>query len=261
MIDKEFTKKVQDFLMQENRTDEQIIEGANLLFRINKNKALYQLVIRNPKRREKKVVYELNKHLKYRLDGLTLNEVRKMDKSVTCEIDKLIAENNTKAADNGADQTDNGELKLGKRKDHDQLPPEIQALWDINAQRYKSIKEARATVEQLDMPCDRYEYLKFMNEAYTAYKTDMAKYDSYKIGDDKEATSTDAVISSARAYISKNRRKYEELLETENNEDIEKLHDKIQARVDILVSNNAAISSELAEWLRNKNFDFANESK
>ena len=55
------------------------------------------------------------------------------------------------------------------------------------------------------MPCDRYEYLKFMNEAYIAYKTDMLKYDTYDINDAKGANS-DAEISSARAYISRYRK-------------------------------------------------------
>lgn len=257
MIDRNFTKKVQEFLLLETRSDEQIIEGATLLLRINKNKALFQQVVRNPKRHEKKVIYELNKHLKYRLDGLTLNDVRKMDKKVTSDIDRMLDEGEPQTSDSDADQADTSKPKLGKRADHDNLPPEIQGLWDINAQRYKKIKEARATVETLEMPCDRYEYLKFMSEAYAAYKKDMAIYDNYKADTGDNVSHNDINISSVRAYISRNRKKYEELAKAEDKSDeINELHEKIQQRVDTLMENNAAISGELAEWLNANNFEF-----
>ena len=264
MIDNQFTKLIQDFLQLGNRTEVQITEGAGLLLRINKNRAMHQRILRNPKRMEKKVVYELSKHLKYRLDGLTLAEVGKMDKKVTFQIDAMIAEGmpETDAADDGRDAS---QPRLGKRADHDSLPPEIQGLWEINAERYKSIKEARATVETLDAPCDRYEYLKFMSEAYAAYKRDMAKYDAYKPGleDGKDAGNTDAAVSSARAYISKARKKYDGLLADADTEELGKLHEKIQQRVDILIDCNAALSDELVQWLIDNNFGitYGNEAE
>ena len=258
MIDNKFTKQIQDYLMQEEKTAEQIIAGATLLFRINKNKALYQRIIRQPLRFEKKVAYELNKHLKYRLDGLTLNEVRILDKKVIADVDKMIddgepdSETNTETEE---DEIDTSKKKLGKRADHDKLPPEIQSLWDINAKRWTAIKEARATIEGITMPCDRYEYLKFMNEAYIAYKTDMLKYDTYDINDAK-GTNSDAEISSARAYNSRYRKKYDDLLTNDaSTEDINELHEKIQQRVDLLMHHNAALSGELADWLHNNNFE------
>lgn len=153
------------------------------------------------------------------------------------------------------DEIDTSKKKLGKRVDHDKLPPEIQSLWDINAKRWTAIKEARATIEGITMPCDRYEYLKFMNEAYIAYKTDMLKYDTYDINDAKGANS-DAEISSARAYISRYRKKYDDLLTNDaSTEDINELHEKIQQRVDLLMHHNAALSGELADWLHNNNFE------
>lgn len=265
MIDEKFTREIQKFLLLEERTEKQIIEGAGLLLRINRNKAMHQQILRNPKRKEAKVVYELNKHLKYRLDGLTLAEVGRMDRKVTAQIDAMIAEGKPETDGDGADQCDTAQPRLGKRADHDTLPPEIQGLWEINAERYKSIKEARATVETLDAPCDRYEYLKFMNEAYAAYKRDMAKYDAYKPGleDGKDAGNTDAAVSSARAYISKARKKYDGLLADADTEELGKLHEKIQQRVDILIDCNAALSDELVQWLIDNNFGitYGNEAE
>ena len=265
MIDEKFTQQIQRFLLLENRTEEQIIEGADLLLRINRNKAMHQQILRNPKRKEQKVVYELNKHLKYRLDGLTLAEVGRMDRKVTAQIDAMIAGGKPETDDDGADERDASQPRLGKRADHDSLPPEIQGLWDINAERYKNIKEARATVETLDAPCDRYEYLKFMSEAYAAYKRDMAKYDAYKPGLDegKAAGGNEAAVSSARAYISKARKKYDGLLADGDNEELEKLRGKIQQRVDLLVDCNAALSDELVQWLVDNNFgiNYGNEGE
>ena len=255
MIDKKFTEQIQKFLLLEDRTGEQVIKGADLLLRINKNRAMHQRIVRNPKRMEQKVVYELNKHLKYRLDGLTLAEVHRMNRTVTAKVDTLIAEGKPDTDGGGASQPDASQPRLGKRADHDTLPPEIQGLWEINAERYKAIKEARATVETLDAPCDRYEYLKFMNEAYTAYKTDMAKYDAYKAGDGTEKhAGADTSVQSARAYVSKARKKYDELLAAGGGEEADRLHEKIQQRVDILMDYNAAVSDDLAAWLHANNF-------
>lgn len=258
MIDNKLTKEIQELLSLEALSTSDILHGADILLRINRNRALYQLILRNPKRYEKKLVYELNKHLAYRLDGLTLQEVRDMDKEVTTEVDALIAEgegvpeteeNKEAAADN-----DTTNPKRGRRADHASLPVEIQALWDKNADRYNKIKEARATVETLSMACDRYEYLKFMKEAYAAYKMDMQKYDDYKAGTEKKEPTIK--VSSARAYISKNIPKYESLSASPDTaEQAAALKEKIQQHVDALLNAGEALGDRLVERLTQYDFD------
>lgn len=256
MIDNKLTIEIQTLLQKETLDAEEIRHGAELLLRINRNRALNQLINRNPKRYERKLVYELNKHLAYRLDGLTLQEVRSMDKEVTAVVDALIEEGKPEEDDDEPLTDGNAATpKLGKRADHDTLPAEIQALWTRNAERWKKIKEARATVETLEMACDRYEYLKFMKEAYTAYKTDMAKYDEYtEDGEGKKDAS--AKVSSARSYISKNRPKYEELASSADTaEQAAALKEKIQQRVDTILNASEALSDDLKAWLVKFNFD------
>lgn len=255
---KKLTKEIQDFLSLEERTEQQILQGAMILLRINRNRVLNQQICRRPKRFEKKLVYELNKHLAYRLDGMTLQEVRRMDGEVLNNVDEILDKGKPDEdgdVDNQNDDTAGRQPKLGRRADHAALPPEIQALWDRNAGRWKKIKEARATVETLDMPCDRYEYLKFMKEAYTLYKQDMAKYDSYKTDASPAASTPDKEISSARAYISKQRKNYENLLAEDLTDKAAALKEKLQQRVDVLLNNKAALSSDLKVWLTEHNFD------
>lgn len=255
MIDNELTKEIQTFIAIEEKTEQDIRKAAETLLRINRNRALNQLINRNPKRYEKKVVYELNKHLAYRLDGLTLQEVRKMDKEVTAKVDTLIAEGKPEEDGDEEQADDNADTpKRGRRADHDTLPAEIQALWTRNAERWKKIKEARATVETLDMACDRYEYLKFMKEAYTAYKTDMERYDTYKADEaDDDGTIN---VHSARAYISKNRSRYERLAaDADKAEQRAELREKMQQRVDIVLNAGEALSEATMEWLRKFDFD------
>lgn len=256
MIDNKLTKEIQELLAKEALSTSDILHGADILLRINRNHALYQLMLRNPKRYEKKLVYELNKHLAYRLDGLTLQEVRDMDNKVITEVDALIAEGEpeTEEGKETADDNDTTTPKRGRRADHASLPVEIQALWDKNADRYKKIKEARATVETLEMACDRYEYLKFMKEAYAAYKTDMQKYDDYKA--DAEEKKPTIKVSSARAYISKNCPKYETLSTSPDTaEQASALKEKIQQRVDAILNAGEALSDGLAAWLTQHDFD------
>lgn len=244
MLDDKFTKDIQAFVSLPDRTEDDIRRGAELLLRINRNQALYQQIFRRPRRMEEKLVYELNKHLKYRLDGLTLQEVRRMNRDVTEKVDRLLSEpEKEKTGSRDTAKT------LGRRPDHDSLPAEIRQLWDDNAERWKKMKETRASIELLTMACDRYEYLKALDEMYTRYKTDMARYDSYNPEDRKPEPSAEVQVSSARAYISKNRKKYEQLVQ-ESPADATQLWNNIRQRVEVLRKFNAAMSDDLKEWLK-----------
>ena len=82
MNDITFTNKVKAWFDSEH-TDDNIREGAMLLLQITNNRHLYQQIMMRPQHNLKKLQYELNKHLKYRMKGLSLDEVRKFDEVVT----------------------------------------------------------------------------------------------------------------------------------------------------------------------------------
>ena len=147
------------------------------------------------------IEYELGKFLKIRLDKMTIDEVKQMDSLVIPEAQAIIDEGapvatTEETTDSSEEESNNDDAELpsseedgvavirkGKRKDHDFLPEEVAALWDINAKRYKEIKSTFETLKSMEdkEPCDRYEYLKILSDLDKKYRADMLAYDSYVV--------------------------------------------------------------------------------
>lgn len=214
-MDHQFTKQMQAWLNAKHESDEDIIKGADMLFRLNRNRFYHARATRQPQAYRSNIEYELNKFLKIRLDNMTIDEVKQMDALVIPEAQAIINEgepvatseettdtagkttdSNAKNADSIDDDgsTDDAELpsnesdgvaviRKGKRKDHEFLPAEVAALWDANAKRYKEIKSTFETLKSMEdkQPCDRYEYLKILSDLDKRYRADMLAYDSYMV--------------------------------------------------------------------------------
>ncbi len=198
---------MQEWLNSKHESDAEIIKGADMLFRLNRDRFYHVRATRQPQAYRTNIEYELNKFLKIRLDNMTIEEVRKMNDIVIPEAQAIIAEgeaenneeNQGKSEKNGNSieenaSTDDTELpssdsdgvaviRKGKRKDHDFLPKEVADLWDINAKRYKEIKSTFETLKAMEdkEPCDRYEHLKILSDLDKKYRADMLTYDSYQV--------------------------------------------------------------------------------
>lgn len=198
---------MQEWLNSKHESDAEIIKGADMLFRLNRNRFYHVRATRQPQAYRTNIEYELNKFLKIRLDNMTIEEVRKMNDIVIPEAQAIIAEgeaenneeNQGKSEKNGDSieenaSTDDTELpssdsdgvaviRKGKCKDHDFLPKEVADLWDINAKRYKEIKSTFETLKAMEdkEPCDRYEHLKILSDLDKKYRADMLTYDSYQV--------------------------------------------------------------------------------
>lgn len=280
MTDPKVTKEIQDWLMQEPKTNDMALPGAMLLQRINPRNYIYRrwlsLAAARPNYIMDHIEAELKKHLRYRLDGLTLEEVRRLDQKVVPEAQRILtegepervpaadstdgADRNTGTENNGTDTDKHETVKtLGKRPDHEQLPDDIQQLWDQNGETYKKIKAVFEELKSMDnLPsCDRYEKLQVLASLDTDYLKKMETYDNYVIGSDAAQDTTEAEatkkIGSARSYLSKNIDKLAELKsasEAKTATDADKeayaaLLDKLQQRLDILISASAPITDEL----------------
>lgn len=114
MIDDKLTNSIAAFLMKEQPTDAEIIAGAELLLRINRNRPLHQTIIRRPQRMLAKLQYELNKHLRYRKDGLTLQKVRDLQAEVFTETQKVLDEGKPETEEDEPEPTDNSKLDNSK---------------------------------------------------------------------------------------------------------------------------------------------------
>lgn len=185
MLDNSFTNAVQQWL-DTDVSERDITAGAELLLRLNRNRWMYQTIVR--KRNFEKLEYELKKHLRIRLDGLTIRDVALMEKKVLPQVEDTLSSAAAEIAD-----TDNSEptistdtdvakgVHAGKRADHDKLPADIQALYERNGEVYFKLKQTFETLKQMHdaLPCDRYEYLKVLKELDTEYRKNWERYDNY----------------------------------------------------------------------------------
>lgn len=247
-MDHKFTEKIRTWL--ETPVEKRNIEeGATMLLQLNRNRILHQNIIRKREKMMPKLEYELKKHLRIRDDGKTLHEVVAMEKVIMPAVELLVAKPEAEHA--------------GKRADHDELPEDIQQLWDGNFERYTKIKALFEELKAMEkmQPCDRYEKLKLLNEVEKAYREDLATYDGYlkeKIlpedADGKEeeqpvdAAELATQIGNARKYISEGKGKLKKLIDAGKDEKAASLRAKIVERVRTIQQAGAPISDDtLAE--------------
>lgn len=237
-IDKLFRARVEEWLSKKKHTEAELADGAMMVLQCNRNRAMYNTMMRKPSHYEEKMVYELKKHLAYLQNDMNLEDVKNLEKQILPVIGKAIAdteETTDKAAaalgeipedsylpspalssEENHKQTDTI-VARGKRSDHESLPDDIRAIWDKNAERYKKIKQAHETCKTLSAACDRYEFTSAIAELWDAYKKDFDTYDHYALVPIKDDAGTQTpaadevqlsaedleAIKNARPYISK----------------------------------------------------------
>ena len=237
-IDKLFRARVEEWLSKKKHTEADLANGAMMVLQCNRNRAMYNTMMRKPSHYEEKMVYELKKHLAYLQNDMNLEDVKNIEKQILPVIGKAIAdteETTDKAAaalgeipedsflpapalssEEPYKQTD-AIVARGKRTDHDTLPETIRAIWDKNAERYKKIKQAHETCKTLTAACDRYEFVSAIAELWSEYKKDFDTYDHFVLlpaneesgkspaADEVQLSAEDVrAISAARPYISNN---------------------------------------------------------
>ena len=215
--------------------------GANILYKINKNRILQQNILRNPKAMHPKLEYELKKYLRIFLDGQTQRGVRIMEKKVMATV---------KSSLKAAPQSD--PLHRGKRADHNLLPTDIQELPAKNTILFHKIKKVYNELLQMSdqAPCDRYERLKILDELDKTWRDNWNRYDNYKVEQTQMAEPASFIsakeVSAARKFISANSKK---LLSMEDPAKTELLS-KIQVRIDIVIKSGGSFkNSEYLESL------------
>ena len=243
-MDHKFTEKIREWL-DKPVNERNLEEGATMLLQLNRNRVLHQNIIRRGAKMMPKLEYELKKHLRIRQDGMTLHEVVAMEKVIMPAVEQLVTKPEAEHA--------------GKRADHDELPEEVQQLWDGNFERYTKIKALFEELKAMEkmQPCDRYEKLKLLDEAEKAYREALSAYDSY-VKEDNFPTKTEeqpvdpaelaTEIGNARKYISEGKGKLKKLIDEGNEAKATTLREKIVKRVRTIQQAGAPISDDtLAE--------------
>ena len=280
-IDKLFRAKVEEWLSKKKHTEAELADGAMMVLQCNRNRAMYNTMMRKPSHYEEKMVYELKKHLAYLQNDMNLDDVKNLEKQILPVIHHVVMavpeeDEGTKlpapalSSEEPYEQTD-AIVARGKRTDHDTLPETIRAIWDKNAERYKKIKQAHETCKTLTAACDRYEFTSAMAELWADYKKDFDTYDHYVLvpvnneggtqtppSDEVQLSAEDVkAINAARPYISKNLPKLLALVAAAKQDgfteaqaqELESLRDRIQQRVDVLIRTKQVIKDELRQQL------------
>lgn len=195
MINLELTPKIKEWL--DTPADQRdIAAGAELLLRINRNRILYNNIIRNPAKHAPTLEYHLRKILKQRLIDTTHEEVARM----MATVDGI-------ASARGLNRQQRSEFQHGKRADHDMLPPEVQQLYIDNADIMRRMRDAHTRLRMINptnSTCpdsDRYPLAKDIIKLDLQYRDNWNLYDHYVKGTPLAATvrAVDARTSAKNA--------------------------------------------------------------
>lgn len=238
VLDNKLTDKIREWLSSDHSAPEAIERGADILLSLhNRYKFLCLQIKNNPSRPiwREKLEYELQKHLRIRADGMTRSMVARMDSRVIREAEGILSE---------ATETDDSVNLRGRRADHDKLPAAIQNLFDGNASRYKKIRKLHTTLKSMGSApsCDRYEYLKQLDELDEQYRTNMQQYDEYKLTALSHSEEDAATIAADRTWVSRNKPKLQRLYDARNDSEL-----SMQEYEDFLSAFNTRVSAILSK--------------
>lgn len=187
------TDKIRAWLdMPDNVTNEQHFrEGTLLLLQLSGNKYQVNYLNKGWKSnvQKSKLIYELNKHLRIKLSGITLQQIQEMQPEVE-RIGREIADE-TPSTEQAQKTSPSNKPLRGKRQDHDKLPPDIQALY---VETNKLLQKERSLHERLKLmtdakPCDRHEYVTMLINLDKRRIEDWKQYDNYVIGQEAKDVS------------------------------------------------------------------------
>lgn len=256
MIDQKFTEELSKWLSTP-RDERDVVAGAELLMRITGNRQFYATAIVRPHVVHDHVEYELKKHLAIRQEGHNVETLRNLERELLAECAEEFSEEAATAEpveeQAGAEEADAYALpaegpvvsspKRGRRADHDELPAEIQALYDDNATRYEQMRKVYQQLLTMSdaEPCDRKEHIFQLDQLVKAWAAAWEAYDRYDataVADAAEDEAEDAAseadeaedtdeaspfpddpttfankIAAAKRYLQKHRKKLRELEE------------------------------------------------
>ena len=207
-MDEKFTKQVQDWLLTpENERDYD--KGALFLLQLSNNQIMYRNISRNAKHHGAFIVEMIERYMKFRLSETThqqvvimqkkvekIAQIRNLDATVTDEgKDETVSKetDNLSGSKETASIKETDSFKAGKRADHDELPPEIQALYVENAYILQKMRELHLRLRLLNTEnatcpdSERFPFLKELIALDKQYHRNWQVYDSYQSGQPSEA--------------------------------------------------------------------------
>lgn len=254
-LDPNITQDIQNWLNTPEQ-ERDIKAGADLMLSLNRNRALYNSIIRRPDKFLPKLVYELKKYLRMRLDNMAVADVVRMEQRVIPSVAGIIENPPVLSTD---DELPAGHVALGRRPDHNSLPENIRELWESNEARYRQINVLFNELKAMrdSKPCDRYEKLVILDELDKTYRSNLEQYDNFRIDSADNAVpeniqteagqGNDNALNNARKTISKYRKQLAGLSPDDPQRPV--ALEKIQAAVNTVLSLEAGFADATREEL------------
>ncbi len=197
-MDHQFTKKIGDFLQKGTPTDEEIREAAKWLLQCDplRSRGIYNSALLRPQSMLPWVRNDLKKFYNIRMRGFERSQVDAFNKEAVKAVKESLS-----SIPEGVDLEASPQIPVleirGRRKDHDQLPEDIKALWDKNAERWKKIRQLHnQLLLMVGKPgyqaCDGNELCHVLRETDGAMRDDYHRYDTYVITKQEEKPSDNA---------------------------------------------------------------------
>ena len=152
-----------------------------------RERGIYNSTVRRPKAMLAWVRTDLRKHLGIRQRGLTMPDVEAYNRETVSQVEDTLSQ---------APETENTTTEepplvpvlgvRGRRPDHDQLPEDVQAIYDRNAERWRKMRQLHAQLAQMIAspgyaPCDGNELCYILRQTDTELRADWQLYDEYVI--------------------------------------------------------------------------------
>lgn len=154
-------------------------QGAVLLLRLSGNVIEHRNLMRDPGSKMEYLESRLQRYYDFRVQALTHSQVKAME----AEAERAVRTHLPLAAKAAASPR-------GKREDHDDLPPEVQALYVENLDLLRRMRELHLQLRKLsEVPqvcpdSERYPFLKELIAADKKLRGNWEAYDSYGIADE-----------------------------------------------------------------------------
>lgn len=173
-MDNELTKQLQNWVNEDSRDYEQ---GNILLLKFSGNKIRFRNISANPSKYKDIIEYELKKYLNFRLSEMTHEQFVTLSKEAQQAYDSNFSRSKeSKTSEN---------FWKGKRADHDQLPENIQKLYEEipvlrhEMQRVHTKLESLSDTEMVCPDSDRLPFVKELISLNKQIRSNWNRYDSY----------------------------------------------------------------------------------
>lgn len=255
MMDEKLTQQIQKWLMTP-REERDVPAGASLLLQLNRNQFLYSRILLRPERMHDKLEYELNKHLRIRLDGMTVHDVAELDRQLIPAVAQLL-----ETSPHAPTETAEDAAKKGLRPDHDTLPEEIQQLYTVNGMLYQKMKQLFEQLKEMEgaPPCDRFEYLQQLRGLDVRYRQNWETYDTYRPEDAKDETTAPnpaKEVAAARKFLSTNKPRLAAALEASDDETAAALREEMQQRIALILRADGGFAPKFRAELEELGLSF-----